>query len=48
MDSTRTEKTTETHADSKPETDTKTTEVHADAKPAEAAKDTKTTEIREK
>ena len=48
MDSNRTEKTTETHADAKPATDTKTTETHADAKPAEAAKDTKTTEIREK
>jgi hypothetical protein len=41
----RTEKTTETHADAKPATDTKTTETHADAKPAT---DTKTTETREK
>jgi hypothetical protein len=45
-DTNRTEKTTETHADAKPATDTKTTtDTHTDAKDA---KDTKTTEIHEK
>ena len=47
-DSNHTEKTTDTHADAKPATDTKTKETHDAAKGNEPAKDSKTTEIHEK